>query len=245
MSKRKLGSVFLVICLTGGVARADEGPSCSMWGTIVSRSLFNNSGTFATKGPALIAIPECSDQTGLYGSLFLSVPLRTFSVGKEIDVRLGKRFELGGFSWDVSIADYYFGIGAHHMYNTIDGRVKVSRPFTIGTDNTIRPYVIGDYQRSLDLRNSASAVAIGATADTKIMKLPGQPTLAGEVSIWYYPTTFAPNKGPVRDLDLSLSYQVNKGVSVGPRARWTWGDVSAPGDRHPKSMIGAFFSTVF
>jgi hypothetical protein len=239
---RTIGVIAMLVMAS--VAHAAEGlksqMSCSVWTLAANRMLFLNSGAFATKGFTLAAIPECVHTgTGFYGNLFLIGPIEDFATGKEVDIRGGRRFNAGGVDVDVSVADYAFSIGhgANSVYNTGNARLRLSHMFDLGRGTTIQPYVIGDYQHSFTLHADAYAVAAGVVINTKLDSLPGKPMLGVEASDWYYPKTFAPGKGPIERLDLSLGFPVGK-ATVGPLVRRTWGNVVDPKDHQPKNMFG-------
>lgn len=221
---------------------ASNGVSCTLWTTVVSRSLFNNTGTYGTQGPAWLSVPECVGTGGVYGSLFLSAPLNTFDAGKEIDLRFGRRADWGMAKVDASAAWYYFGVGssggARNMHNTGDIRLKVSGPVYLGGVTTVAPYGTLDYQRSADSGVSTVGLAGGGTLTRRLQQL-GSPVLTIDGSTWYYPKTPNPNRGPITDLDISLGYTIGT-VMVGPHMRLTWGDVSAAGNGSSKHSVGVF-----
>lgn len=244
MFKKMLFTVVLLA--SASLASAADRFSCSVWTTLMSRGLFFNSGTFATKGPVLMAVPECVEKSsGLYGNLFLIAPIGNFDTGKEIDARLGRRFKAGGLDLDTSVAYYHFGVGpGESMYDTFNGRVRVSRTFDVRRGVSVQPYGYLDYQRSLTLHDNAFAFAGGAIVDSKLSGLPGKPDLSVDLGGWKHTTTWAPNKGPVWSAQVSLAYQVSKNLTMGPRFQQSWGNVV---DRSykPSNMWGAFAVITF
>lgn len=231
-----------------GLASAADADSlnCSVWSTLVSKGLFFNSGTFATKGPVVMVVPECSDKkTGYYGNLFLIAPIGNFDTGKEVDVRGGRRFSAGGLDVDASAAYYHFGVGpGESMYNTWNGRVRISRTFNARKDVSIQPYVYLDYQRSTTLHDNAFAFAGGAVIDSKLNGLPGKPDLSIDLGGWKHTTTWSPHKGPVWSVQATLGYEVTKKVTFGPRFQQSWGNVVDTGFK-PSRMWGVFATYQF
>jgi len=235
--------VGILLVLTAGLAHAEEkGLSCSLWATTANKALFSNSGEFATTGGAIMAAPECvHEQSGFYGNLFFVIPTHDFDTGKEIDVRIGRRFKAGAFSVDASIADFYFGIGDGRMYNTVNGRVRVAHTFELG-NGTVEPYALVDYQRSTTLHQDASAIAGGVVVNTTLTVFPGQPNLSVDLGAWKYGKSFGSSKGPVRAVQASLSWKVNEKLSIGPSITWASGSVNGPGTKH---MAGIFMVYTF
>lgn len=215
--------------------------NCSVWSTMMSRGLFFNSGTFVTKGPVVMAVPECSDkETGLYGNLFLIAPIGNFETGKEVDVRGGRRFKTGGLDIDASVAYYHFGVGpGESMYGTWNGRVRASRTFSIRNGVSVQPYGYLDYQYSPTLHDNDFAFAAGAVISSKLNGLPGKPDLSVDLGSWKHTTTWSPHKGPVWSVQASLEYEVAKNVTFGPRFQQSWGNV-VDSSLKPKNMWGVF-----
>lgn len=233
----------VVLLVFANLANAAEASrfSCSLWVSPLSRGLFFNSGTFVTKGPVIMTVPECVDkETGLYGNLFLIAPIGDFDTGKEIDVRFGRRFKAGGLDIDASVANYYFGVGSGSMWDSANGRVRISRTFDLGGGNTIEPYGYADFQRNLTpLHANAFALAGGVVVNSRLDGLPGKPTLGTDVGVWKNTNAWTPQKGPVAALQLSLGYQVNKSVTAGPRFMETWGNV-VDSNGKPSNMWGMY-----
>lgn len=241
-TKVLIAIVFSIVSVTAQSTETSRF-SCSLWTQAVSRALFNNTGTFATKGPAIFAVPECIDtKSGMYGNLFLIIPTKDFDTGKEIDVRIGRRFKAGQYDVDASAAFYYFGVDGD-MYRTGNARMRVSRTFDV-SNITIVPYGMMDYQRSLTFHTNSLGLAAGAVVEKKLTSLPGTPTLALDVSGWKYATTASPNKGPIWPLDVSITFPVTQKVTVGGRIMQTWGNV-VDSSFKPKHMAGIFAYTSF
>ncbi|MFZ2167388.1 MAG: hypothetical protein WAV50_00790 [Minisyncoccia bacterium] len=239
---RKILVVTALLAIASLATAADF--SCSLWTQVASRALFNNTGTFGTDGAVLNVVPECTDtKTGFYGNLFLAAPMKNFANGKEIDVRLGKRFQLKQVKVDASAAYYYFGV-AGDMYRTGNGRVRVSRMFDVGHGITVQPYGTADYQRSFSFGTNSLGLAAGAVVESKLASLPGRPTLTADVSYWRYATTTATNKGPIVPLDIVLNFPVTDKVTVGLHAMQVWGNV-ADHSHKPKHMFGLTMFTMF
>lgn len=214
--------------------------SCSAWMTFVNRWVGFNVGAYGTKGPAVVAIPECIDKkSGFYGGAVAIVPTEDFRTGGEGDLRLGNRFNFNGLDADISVADYYFGVGAGPTWNILNGRMKISRLFSLGGIE-VRPYVIGDLQHSFNLHANAVAVGPGVTVNGKLTFVPGKPILEIDASDWYLTHAFSPGRGPIRNVDMSVGWQVSKNVVFGPRVRWTAGDVSNPSDHTIKTTGGIY-----
>ncbi len=242
MFKTKMFVLAVLFAFASLANATDTGRlTCSVWSTMMSKGLFFNSGTFVTKGPVLMAIPECADkETGLYGNLFLIAPIGNFETGKEVDVRGGRRFGAGGLDVDASVAYYHFGVGpGESMYNTWNGRMRVSHTFDVRKGLSVQPYMYLDYQYSQTLHDNDFAFAGGAVVDSKLSGLLGKPGLSVDLGGWKHTTTWAPNKGPVWSLQMSLGYQVTKSVVFGPRFQQSWGNVEDTSFK-PKNMWGVF-----
>lgn len=230
------------LCAANAVQAADTNRfSCSLWTQVVSRALFNNTGTFVTTGPAIFAVPECVDaETGLFGNLFLIAPTKEFNTGKEIDIRLGKRFKAGGLDVEASVANYYFGVGGD-LYDTGNGRVRISRTIDAGF-GTVQPYGVADYSHSFSFHTNSLGLAAGAVTNSKLNSWPGKPDLSVDIAGWKYTTIVAPSKGPIWSLDVSLGFPVTNKVTIGMRVTQTWGSVASDG-RMPEHMVGLFLFT--
>jgi hypothetical protein len=211
----------------------------------MSKGLFFNSGTFATKGPVVMAVPECADKkTGLYGNLFLIAPIGDFDTGKEVDVRVGRRFNVGGLDIDASAAYYRFSAGPGDLYGTWNGRVRLSRTFSVRKGIGVQPYGYLDYQYSPTLHDNDFAFAGGVVLDSKLNGLPGKPGLSVDLGGWKHTTTWSPYKGPIWSVQASLGYEVTKKFTFGPRFQQSWGNV-ADESRKPKNMWGVFATYQF
>jgi hypothetical protein len=236
---------FLAVVLLAFASAAQaEQYQCSLWTQGVSRALFNNTGTFVTTGPALFVVPECvHTSTGFYGNLFFIAPTKDFSTGKEVDLRVGKRFTSASIDIDASAAYYYFGIDGE-MYRTGDVRLRASRTFNLSPGTSITPYGIADYQRSFTNRTNSLGWAGGAAISTKLNGMPGKPTLTVDVAVWKYSTTVAANKGAILPLDVSLNFPVTQKVTLGVKAMQVWGNILDESYK-PKRMAGVSLFTTF
>jgi hypothetical protein len=212
---------------------------CSLWSSGVSRSLFNNSGGYATTGAAFLASPECAHTPiGVYGNLFLSAPIADFETGAEIDGRVGMRRTFGHISTDVSVAWYYFGVGHDTWLNTGDARARIAYTFDSVNNITISPYAGVDAQRSFTMYDNAFAVFGGTTVSWTFPNAPGKPTFSADAAVWSYTTSFGPNKGPIWSLSAQIGFEVAPNVIIGPRALWAWGGTGD--DERFKDMYGIF-----
>jgi len=238
-------AVLLASANLANAADATDRLSCSLWTTVMSRGLFFNSGTFATKGPVLMAVPECSNSAGWYGNLFLIAPIGDFDTGKEADGRGGRRFKTMGFDVDASVAVYRFSAGPGDLYTTLNGRVRVSRTFGVRNGISVQPYGYLDYQYSPTLHDNDFAYAGGVVIDSKLSGLPGKPDLSVDLGRWEHTTTWNPRKGPIWSVQASLGYEVvAKRVTFGPRFQQSWGNVVETGFK-PSNMWGVFAAYQF
>ena len=181
-------SAALLLTLTfAPLAKAGD-LSCSMVAHQLSRTLFTNSGSHTTDGPAAQLIPECStgvaDGVRIYGGLFVIVPEEGTS-DREVDTRAGVRVNVGTFKVDASIANY-FVTDHRSINNTGEARVILSRP-TEYKGFTIEPGITFDFQQALygsrpDSLGIAAAVTISGTLDTW-----GAPMIWTKVEAWEYP----------------------------------------------------------
>lgn len=213
--------------------------SCTLYTQLGSQSLFFNSGNYSTNGPAIWAVPECADkETGIYGNLFLIAPLRDWDIGKEVDVRVGRRFKAGELDINASLAYYTFGVGPGHLYNTADGRLRVSRTFEVASISTLQPYGYVDVQHSLDKHANSLAVAGGVVSKTMLNRIPGRPYLTVDIGAWKYLETWSPHTGPIWSVSASLAYDINKNLTIGPNVMHTRG-TTTNSDRD-KNMVGVW-----
>ena len=238
--------VAATMAATGSTVSANDlNLNCELNTAFVSRSLFNNTGTFATMpGGANLSYLDCTHTpTGIYANIWGSLPFKDFNVGNEVDTRLGWRGSVSGFDIDASVAEYNFGVGRLGRFNTFDARFGVASTIGLGGGFSIRPYVTADYQHSITLHGNDLGIGGGEVISAKL-----SPKLTASVdgAAWYHPVAeYNPGKGPVWSVAPKVSYAITDKLSVGPLAMFTWGDVTRPGNYQIKSMVGGFVSLKF
>lgn len=236
--------VAIFALFVGESAYADQ-LNCFTYNSVRSRALFNNTGTYATEGPALIDVTECAHQkTGIYGNVFVLLPLDKFDVGKEFDARLGIRPKVAGLDVDGSIAWYGFTVGDTKL-QTLNFRLRLGHTFPLATDMTLELFGMLDYQHSLTLGTDWVGLAAGAVLNAKL-PLPGTPNLRLVAESWKWPVITTPGSGPLGSVTASLGFPIpGTKLAVGPQAQVTMGGIDTA-DRTPiRKSFGVFVFAPF
>lgn len=232
----------------GTSPRSGASIQCSIRTSLMSKVLFNNTGTYASAAPAIIILPECSDSaSGWYGNLFLDGSAENWNNGKaipEVDVRVGRRWSVGGIDFDASMANYTFYIGGVGTFDTLNGRVRVSHTFDLGRGLTVQPYGIIDAQRNLTPLNAdALAIALGTNWG---LQLTTRLSANVDLAVWSYVAAWTVGKGPIYSVQPSFSYLWSDSITMGPQATFTWGDITDMTNNHKlKAAYGAFVNVKF
>lgn len=240
--------IVIGVIVTASSANAESGIACSMYADLVSRSLFGNTGTYATDSWASRAVLDClHTPSGFYGNLFGSIPLAgDMENGLEADPRVGIRFKLGPLDADGSLSYYIFGVGKGEYWQTFDARLRLGHTFELADDVKLEVYGLADYQHSLTWGTDSLGLSAGAIISTTL-PFAGEPSVGLGVEIWKYPLTPAPNSGPLGGPTLKIGWTVNKktGTVVGIQGQVSIGGVDQPHSVPVRYSAGFFVSTDF
>ena len=241
---RNAAAVVVVVATlyVGQSAHAENQLNCFTYNSVMSRALFNTTGTYATEGPALIDVTECAhSKTGIYGETFLLLPFDKFDVGKEFDARLGIRPKVPGLNVDSSVAWYGFTVGDIKL-QTLDFRLRLGHTFPLATDTTLELFGMLDYQHSLTFGTDWVGLGTGAVFST-ILALPGKPNLRLVAEGWKWPAITTPGNGHLGSFRASFGFTIpGTKVVMGPNVHVTLGGVD---ERHSSKVRRSFGVFVF
>lgn len=235
------------------LSRKVPAPASDVWSgfvysSIVSQSLFANSGFKATKGPASNSVFELQhNPTGLYVNVFGSAPLREWNIGAEGDAIVGKRFDCFSMTCDVRVGYYRFGVEGAGYWNAYDTRFAVSKTINFGGSFSLTPHGYLDAQyvnHHLPLRHDNVSAQAGVVTSWQF-EAPLRPKLSVDWIANYHITHFAPTKGLMWAVAPTLSLELAKNFTAGPVALVTVGAVDSPDRNKVRSMFGVFANYKF
>ncbi len=212
--------------------------SCSGFAETTTRPVSFNTGTYMASphaSGAQVADLYCQFSNGFYFDLLGQMPFNGINDGSEVDVRAGWTGKVGGFSIDVSAANYYFRVRDIGGIDHLNARIRIGYAFETGIFS-IEPFVLGDTQHSFFVDKNAYATAAGLLAGMQIAK---DVRAEVEVAVWqhYAQEGFFASKHPtVWSIQPRVSYKLNPNWTAMVGGLFTQGDVVFPGDHDWKAM---------
>jgi hypothetical protein len=244
--KSLLVALSLLCLAASAMAQEAKEWTGSVWSAFMNRAYYQNTGTFATEGPALLVLPEINHKSGFYAGFYIAAPTQS-SVGGEFDLRTGWVFNAGPLTLDPRGAWYHFVVPGNVVYDVGNARLTASHRFKLDRHTSIEPYGVIDVQRTLSPTvDTYVALAAGATFKHTLFPEGGGPRLGLNAELWQYVATpVAPeNRKPIFSLVGDLGFKLwNEKIEIGPRATLGIGD--AVGTGTVRATFGAFLRASF
>jgi hypothetical protein len=218
------------------VPEASAKIDCSLFLAASSREHLVNVGLYGTTDPTMIMIPECVDESGFYGNLFLNRPFDHPGHGQEVDLRLGRRFNVGPVEVDASIAGYWFELSQTPLRfrQTAEALVVVGQPLQFG-DWTVKPYVAHEYQGLFPANKVLWGIAPGLELKHEIAFAFAPAHFSMSAQANFLPISPTRSHGPVTLLSAALTFDL-WGMTVGPKVTLTEGSV-IPDDHRLRATV--------